>query len=187
MGHPLACAVGCAVIDVLREDRLVEHAAEIMGQYFAARSGRIREHPTVVDLRGIGLLRVGAKLAGMDRATRLFFPAPVRRRAEAAGDRAAQRARALRHALRITPGARAAARSAALHRAAAGHHARGDRRADRSSRRNAGRMGIGAGRALRKAVCQRPASHHIGRSDPADRIGRLEGWRERAQAQVGRR
>ena len=71
MGHPVACAVGCAVIDVLREDRLVEHAAE-MGEYFAARSGRIREHPTVVDLRGIGLLRVGELV--MDRATREFFP-----------------------------------------------------------------------------------------------------------------
>ncbi|HEX2464784.1 MAG TPA: aspartate aminotransferase family protein [Thermoanaerobaculia bacterium] len=71
MGHPVACAVGCAVIDVLLQDRLVEHAAE-MGEYFASRAGRIREHPTVVDLRGVGLLRVGELV--MDRATREFFP-----------------------------------------------------------------------------------------------------------------
>jgi putrescine aminotransferase len=70
MGHPVACAVGAAVIDVLREDRLIEHAAE-MGSYLAERSRRLLEHPTLVELRGVGLLRVGELVK--DKSTREFF------------------------------------------------------------------------------------------------------------------
>ena len=46
MGHPVACAVSFAVIDVLREDRLVEHAAE-MGEYLprTRKVPRIRPWP----------------------------------------------------------------------------------------------------------------------------------------------
>jgi adenosylmethionine-8-amino-7-oxononanoate aminotransferase len=70
MGHPVACAAGAAVIDILRQDRLIEHAAE-MGDYFEERSRRLLDHPTLYDLRGVGLLRVGELVR--DKSTREFF------------------------------------------------------------------------------------------------------------------
>jgi adenosylmethionine-8-amino-7-oxononanoate aminotransferase len=70
MGHPVACAVGSAVIDILREDRLIEHAAE-MGDYFEERSRRLLEHPSLLEIRGKGLLRVGELVR--DKTTREFF------------------------------------------------------------------------------------------------------------------
>jgi adenosylmethionine-8-amino-7-oxononanoate aminotransferase len=84
-GYPLGCAVGCAVIDVIREEGLVE-AAE-------ARGGRLRRelealadrHPMMQGLRGRGLLQ-GVELR--DPATGGRFP-----KAERISDRVAAAAR----------------------------------------------------------------------------------------------
>lgn len=53
-GNPLACAAACAVLDVMREQRLPERAAEV-GAYFMERLRTI-ESPKVRDVRGLGLM-----------------------------------------------------------------------------------------------------------------------------------
>jgi adenosylmethionine-8-amino-7-oxononanoate aminotransferase len=56
-GNPLACAVGCEVIDVIEQEGLVE-AAAAKGDLLQARLEELgRRHPTVFDVRGRGLLR----------------------------------------------------------------------------------------------------------------------------------
>jgi adenosylmethionine-8-amino-7-oxononanoate aminotransferase len=56
-GNPLACAVGCEVIDVIESEGLLE-AATVRGEQLHARLAEIAaRHPIVADLRGLGLLR----------------------------------------------------------------------------------------------------------------------------------
>ena len=69
-GHPVGAAVGSAVIDVIREDGLVENAAEV-GDYFELKLDQLRSHPTVADMRGVGLLRVGELVK--EKETMTFF------------------------------------------------------------------------------------------------------------------
>ena len=67
-GHPLACAAGCANLDVLEEEGLVERArrmGEVLGNRLRALADR---HPIVGDVRGKGLFW-GVELV-KDRATR---------------------------------------------------------------------------------------------------------------------
>jgi ornithine--oxo-acid transaminase len=52
-GNPLACAVAIAALDVLVEEKLVEHAAEL-GAHLAARLSALRS-PLVRETRSIGL------------------------------------------------------------------------------------------------------------------------------------
>ncbi len=53
-GHPLACAAGIRVIEILKEDGLVENAA-LMGERLFSNADRLLAHPTVADVRGWGL------------------------------------------------------------------------------------------------------------------------------------
>lgn len=53
-GHPLGCAAGLAVLKVLKDERLVQRAAELSPQLFGY-SDRLLAHPTVRDVRGAGL------------------------------------------------------------------------------------------------------------------------------------
>lgn len=53
-GNPLACAAACAVLDVMREERLPERAAEV-GAYFKERLQAIDSNQ-IRDVRGLGLL-----------------------------------------------------------------------------------------------------------------------------------
>jgi taurine---2-oxoglutarate transaminase len=54
-GHPLACAAGVASIEAFREERIVEHAAE-MGHYLREKLAVLaREHPSIGEARGLGL------------------------------------------------------------------------------------------------------------------------------------
>ena len=54
-GNPLACAAGVATIETIREERLVEHAAEL-GAVLGAELAELAErHPSVGDVRGLGL------------------------------------------------------------------------------------------------------------------------------------
>jgi adenosylmethionine-8-amino-7-oxononanoate aminotransferase len=56
-GYPLGCAVGCAVIDVIREEGLVE-AAETRGARLRRDLGALADrHPLMQGLRGRGLLQ----------------------------------------------------------------------------------------------------------------------------------
>ena len=55
-GSPLVCAAGCAAIDALVEENLVEHAAE-MGRYFKeGLEGLMSKHRIVKEVRGLGLM-----------------------------------------------------------------------------------------------------------------------------------
>ncbi len=56
-GNPLGCAVGCAVIDAIEQDGLLE-AAEARGEQLRARLLELADrHPVIADVRGLGLLR----------------------------------------------------------------------------------------------------------------------------------
>ena len=56
-GGPLACAVACAVIDTMEEQKLLEHITEV-GGYFRAQLDRLAaEHASIVkEARGMGLM-----------------------------------------------------------------------------------------------------------------------------------
>jgi 4-aminobutyrate aminotransferase-like enzyme/Ser/Thr protein kinase RdoA (MazF antagonist) len=66
-GSTVSCAVGLAVLDVVQQERLQDHAREV-GDAFLARLEALREsHPIVGDVRGSGLF-IGVELV-KDRGT----------------------------------------------------------------------------------------------------------------------
>jgi taurine--2-oxoglutarate transaminase len=93
-GHPLACASAVASIEAFREEGIVENAAE-QGEYLATALPELAaRHPSVGDVRGLGLFW-GLELV-KDRATReMLVPfnatgeaaAPVARLGKAALER----------------------------------------------------------------------------------------------------
>ncbi len=69
--HPLACAVGLAVLDVTLGDRLIENAAS-MGEYLrGALRGIQKRNPLIGDVRGLGLLNAIEIVADRDSARML--------------------------------------------------------------------------------------------------------------------
>ena len=54
-GSTVSCAVGLAVLDVVQEERLQEHAREVGGALLAALRAIAGRHPLVGDVRGTGL------------------------------------------------------------------------------------------------------------------------------------
>ena len=66
-GNPVACAAGLAVLDVLRDERLQEHALRVGSRLLAGLRELIERHPIVGDARGSGLF-LGLELV-RDRAT----------------------------------------------------------------------------------------------------------------------
>lgn len=55
-GNPLVCAAGCAAIDVLTEEKVAEHAAEL-GAYFKTKLEELQaKHKSVKEVRGLGLM-----------------------------------------------------------------------------------------------------------------------------------
>ncbi len=53
-GNPLACAVARAALKVLKEENMIENAAD-MGAYFLEQLRKI-QHPAIKEVRGIGLM-----------------------------------------------------------------------------------------------------------------------------------
>lgn len=72
-GNALACAVGCAVIDTIRADGLLEAVAARSAQLFACRE-RLLAHPNVADVRGWGLFMVMELVQPANDGRRNFFP-----------------------------------------------------------------------------------------------------------------
>ena len=81
-GHPVAAAVGTAVIRILRRDRLVERVAALEPYFFERLHQHLDALPIVGDVRGLGLL-AGVELVA-DRRTKQPFPAPAEMAARAA-------------------------------------------------------------------------------------------------------
>nr|KAG5707741.1 hypothetical protein BaRGS_003316 [Batillaria attramentaria] len=67
-GNPVSCAIGLAVLDVIEQEGLVEHAKKV-GEYLKAEALKLKEkHPLIGDVRGRGLF-LGIDLV-TDRNTR---------------------------------------------------------------------------------------------------------------------
>jgi 4-aminobutyrate aminotransferase-like enzyme len=72
-GNPVACAAALAVLDVIEDERLVERAARVGPALRAAIAGLMAVHPSIGDVRGVGLLS-GVELV-RDPATKEPDPA----------------------------------------------------------------------------------------------------------------
>ncbi len=55
-GHPVACAVALANLDVMQQDNLVARVRDDIGPYLAQRYAELREHPLVGDAQSCGLV-----------------------------------------------------------------------------------------------------------------------------------
>ncbi len=54
-GNPLSCVIGNAVLDVIEQENLPQHAADV-GSYFHQNLGQLKSrHPIIGDVRGLGL------------------------------------------------------------------------------------------------------------------------------------
>jgi putrescine---pyruvate transaminase len=73
-GHPAACAVACATINILREERIVERVRDDVGPYLATRWRGLADHPLVGEARIVGL--IGALELVADKTKRTFFADP---------------------------------------------------------------------------------------------------------------
>ena len=73
--HPVAAAVGIAVIGILQRDRLVERVAAAEPMFARLLRDQLGELPVVGDVRSIGLLG-GVELVA-DTGTKQPFPAPA--------------------------------------------------------------------------------------------------------------
>jgi putrescine---pyruvate transaminase len=73
-GHPAACAVACAAISILRDERIVERVHDDLGPYLQRRWSELADHPLVGEARIIGL--IGALELVRDKATRACFSDP---------------------------------------------------------------------------------------------------------------
>lgn len=73
--HPVACAVGCAVLDYIEKHKLVQRSAEL-GAYFLKKLDTLYEHPSVGDVRGLGIF-AGVEFVS-DKESKDPFPPEVR-------------------------------------------------------------------------------------------------------------
>ena len=74
-GHPVACAVALANIELLQQGRLVEHVREDVGPYLAEQFAALKAHPLVGDAETCGLM--GALLLVKDAASGAAFDPAV--------------------------------------------------------------------------------------------------------------
>jgi putrescine aminotransferase len=55
-GHPVACAVARATLQVLRKENLVEHVRDTVAPAFSSRLQKLADHPLVGEVRTAGLI-----------------------------------------------------------------------------------------------------------------------------------
>jgi putrescine aminotransferase len=73
-GHPTCCAVAKKNIEILRDEKIVEHVREVAAPHLAQRWAELAEHPLVGEARCTGLL--GALELVRDKPSRTRFPNP---------------------------------------------------------------------------------------------------------------
>lgn len=73
-GHPAACAVACAAINILRNERIVERVRDDIGPYLQQRWRELADHPLVGEARIVGL--IGALELVRDKTRRTLFSDP---------------------------------------------------------------------------------------------------------------
>ena len=74
-GHPAACAVALANLEIIENEGLVERVAEI-GVYYAQQWASLADHPLVAEARSLGLLGAIELVDGIsaDASERVKFP-----------------------------------------------------------------------------------------------------------------
>ncbi len=60
-GNPLGCGIACQVIDIMQRDLIPQKAAQLGQQLLADLCQKLKDHPNVLAIRGIGLM-VGIEL-----------------------------------------------------------------------------------------------------------------------------
>ena len=74
-GHPVACAVALANLDILAQEDLPGRVRDDIGPYLAAGFARLQDHPLVGHAEACGL--VAGLVLVQDKATRQPFPAEL--------------------------------------------------------------------------------------------------------------
>ncbi len=69
-GHPVACAVGLRVMELIEERQILDHVRRV-SKRFVERIHGFADHPMVGEVRAVGL--IGAIELVADKATRRFF------------------------------------------------------------------------------------------------------------------
>lgn len=70
-GHPVACAVALANIDIIKRENLVEQVHSDTGPYLSTKLAELNDHPLVGEVRSIGL--IGAIELAKNKETRELF------------------------------------------------------------------------------------------------------------------
>ncbi len=70
-GHPVACAVALANIEIIEDEKLVQRSHDQTGPHLAKRLAQLAEHPIVGEVRSLGL--IGAVEMVEDKAGRGHF------------------------------------------------------------------------------------------------------------------
>ncbi|MDX2308425.1 MAG: aspartate aminotransferase family protein [Hyphomicrobium sp.] len=76
-GHPVACAVALANIDIMQKERLVERVNEFSGPALAKVLQKFKDHPLVGEVRSVGLLGAIELVADKRKRTRFADPGRV--------------------------------------------------------------------------------------------------------------
>jgi len=74
-GHPVACAVALANIELMEREQLVERVRDDTGPYLAERFAELNEHPLVMEAETCGL--VAGLVLVKNKATRQMFDADL--------------------------------------------------------------------------------------------------------------
>jgi putrescine aminotransferase len=72
-GHPAACAVALANLEIFRRERIVDYVREVAAPYLARRWVELAEHPLVGEARCVGLL-AAIELVPRKPSRRFFEP-----------------------------------------------------------------------------------------------------------------
>ncbi|MDP5291435.1 aspartate aminotransferase family protein [Oceanimonas sp. CHS3-5] len=71
-GHPVACAVAQAAIEVMKNEHIVERVHDDIGPYLQRRWASLSDHPLVGETRGLGLVAALELVA--DKTTHARYP-----------------------------------------------------------------------------------------------------------------